>query len=109
MKPEDQSYFDVAVTWLIYLVMSTLGALANYADKVDRGEKFSILTLILRWFIAAFASSLVGFYGELQAWDKRFIFILCGMAGYMGVTVIKMIERVIKSRFSGNTPEENKQ
>lgn len=108
LKQEEQGLFSGALTWIVYIVMSTLGALANYADKIDKGEKFSITTLILRWVIAAFASSIMALYGESQEWDKRFIFIVCGIAGYMGVTAIKMGENILKQRFGGSTPPEDK-
>jgi len=109
LKSDDQGLISTALTWIGYFVISTLGALANYADKIDKGEKFSISTLILRWVIAAFASSIMALYGESQQWDVRFIFIACGIAGYMGVTAIKMGENILKQRFGTTPPEDKKE
>lgn len=101
VKPDDnQGVLDVAISWLIYIVMCTLGALANYADKVEKGEKFSIKTFILRWLTAAFAASMAALYGESQLWDQRFIYMVCGVSGYMGVKAINIGEGLIRSKFS---------
>lgn len=108
LKQDEPGALSGLLTWIVYIAISTLGALANYADKIDKGEKFSIKTLILRWVIAAFASSMTALYGESQEWDKRFIFIVCGIAGYMGVTAIKMGENILKQRVGGATPPEDK-
>lgn len=109
MKQDDHNFISGVLAWIGYIAIATLGALANYADKVDKGEKFSITTLLLRWVIAAFASSIMALYGESQDWDKKFIFIACGIAGYMGVTAIKFGENILKQRFGGSPPEEKKE
>lgn len=109
MRSDEQGFWHTAGAWLIYIAMSTLGALANYAEKVDKGERFSVKTFLLRWVIAAFASSMAGLYGESQDWDKRFIFMVCGVAGYMGVTAIKIGENLIKNRAGATSaPEERR-
>lgn len=102
---QDQDLLTTIGSWLIYVVMSTLGALANYAEKVDKGEKFSLKTLMLRWIVAAFASAMAALYAESQGWDKRFIFMICGVAGYMGVSAIKMCENLLRNRMGVPTPE----
>lgn len=92
-------------TWLIYIVMASLGCLANYANKIDNGEKFSLKTLATRWIVALFAATLAGLWGESQHWDKIFIFMVCGLAGWMGVSAIKIAENLIKQRSGGNSSQ----
>lgn len=97
VKP-DQDLLGTIGSWIIYIVMAVLGCLANYASRVDSGEKFSIKTLALRIIVSVFAATLAGLWGDSAGWDRKFIFMACGLAGWMGVGAIKMIENVAKSR-----------
>lgn len=97
MKP-DQDLFSVIGSWIIYIVMAVLGCLANYASRVDAGEKFSIKTLVLRIIVSMFAATLVGLWGDSSGWDLKFICMACGLAGWMGVGAVKMIENAARSR-----------
>lgn len=105
MKTE-QDLVSLIGSWVIFIVMAVIGCFANYASKIDSGEKFSLKTLALRLIIAIFAAVLVGLWGDLEGWDRRLTFMACGLAGWMGVSLIKLIENIIKRKAGIN--EESK-
>ncbi|WRQ11930.1 holin family protein [Serratia phage vB_SlqS_ZDD2] len=84
------------------ILMTVLGYAASYSYKLMSGEEFSIKSFIARLIVAMFAGLLTLLYGNYKGWDPEFIGITCGMAGWMGAGLIKLIESVIKQRLGGN-------
>lgn len=104
MQHDDSSLWQTVAKWLVYIAMATLGALANYADKVDKGEKFSVVTLSLRWIVAAFAAAMAGLYCESKDLGFLYTSMICGICGYSGVTAIKIFQNIFKNFTGGSTP-----
>lgn len=110
MQHDDNNLLQQLAKWLVYIAMSTLGALANYADKVDKGEKFSLATLALRWIVAAFAAAMAGLYCESKDLGFLYTSMICGISGYSGVTAIKAFQTMLRNITGGSTPPgDNKQ
>lgn len=104
VQHDDNNLWQQFAKWLVYIAMGTLGALANYADKVDKGEKFSLSTLALRWIVAAFAASMAGLYCESKELGFLYTSMVCGVCGYSGVTAIKAFQNMLKNITGGNNP-----
>lgn len=108
VQHDENNIWQTAAKWIVYLAMSTLGALANYADKVDKGEKFSLSTLILRWIVAAFAAAMAGLYCESKDLGFLYTSMICGVSGYSGVTAIKAFQTMLRNLTGAASPPEDK-
>lgn len=104
MQHEDNNLLQQFGRWAIYIAMATLGALANYADKVDKGERFSVSTFLLRWIVAAFAAAMAGLYCESKDMGFLYTSMICGICGYSGVTAIKAFQNMAKNLTGGSNP-----
>lgn len=94
------------IMYLLVLLMSLLGALASYANRVLAGEQFRWTTLVLQAIVSIFAGSLVVMIAVLFDWEPELAGGISGLAGWSGAGFIKALEERLLSRVRGNNGDK---
>lgn len=80
------------LSMLIALAITTLGAIASYANRVIKGEKFSWFVLLLQVIVSIFSGAMMILAGIHYMWPMEVTGGICGLAGWSGPTLIKALE-----------------
>lgn len=89
------------LSMLVALLMTTLGAVASYANRVIKGDKFSWFILTLQIIVSVFAGSLMILAGIHYMWPLEVTGGICGLAGWSGPALIKALEARFLSKAGG--------
>lgn len=93
---------ETAMNLLTVFLFSSFCGLMSYLKKVEEGKVFKWFSMIINVFISGL-SGLVAYvifvhYLKMEPFVAGF---LSGMAGWMGVDLVKVIELRIKKRIAG--------
>lgn len=86
------------LSMIVALLMTALGAIASYANRVIKGEKFSWLVLMMQVIVSIFSGSLMIMAGIHYQWPMEVNGGICGLAGWSGPALIKALEARLLSK-----------
>ncbi|HHH0489469.1 TPA: phage holin family protein [Yersinia enterocolitica] len=87
-EPETYSVIGSALV----LMMTALGAVANYAWRVINGEKFRLSFFIMKLSISIFAGALVLLAASSLNWSAELAGGVAGLSGWSGASAIRALE-----------------
>jgi len=99
--PQFDKLLSKLMEWALYLFLTFAGFGASQAVKLESGEPFVKSRFFLRAFASLFAGLLAGLYGDYSKLSIQLIAAFCGLAGFAGVSFIRMIEPIIFRPFGG--------
>lgn len=84
----------------VYVAVAAAGGIARYLQKYLEEGKFGFRHLIAHTIVSAFSGYMFGEFGLWLGMGERALFLLVGIGGYMGTESLKVIETIIKKRFT---------
>ncbi|CAG9426026.1 phage holin family protein [Providencia alcalifaciens] len=81
------------LTVMLVGLMTLLGSIASYANKVLKGEPFRLGLFIAQVIISMFAGSMVLLAASYFAWQPEIAGGVAGMAGWTGAAGVSALEK----------------